>query len=270
MSVIFHLSDTHFGTEQQDVITALLRLVREETPDIVIHSGDITQRARRSQFRAAAEFMELLEVRQRVVLPGNHDIPLYNVAARIFTPYGNHLRAFGAELEPELESPDALIIGVNTTSPLRHKDGKVSEYQITRVSRRLCSAKEEQLRIVVTHQPVLVIRPRDEANLLHGHREAVYAWANAGADLILGGHIHLPYVRSLREQFVDLPRTVWAVQAGTAVSWRVRGNIPNSVNVIRYTPSNGLRHCSIERWDHNKSAECFSLVERKELSLDDP
>ena len=119
----------------------------------------------------------------------------------------------------------------------------------------------------MTHQPVHVIRPEDERDLLHGHREAVYAWASAGADLILGGHIHLPYVRPLCERCSDLPRPIWAVQAGTAVSSRVRNGVPNSVNVIRYTPTERPRRCLVERWDHDALARCFTLVDRTTINL---
>ncbi|HEY7492116.1 MAG TPA: metallophosphoesterase [Candidatus Tectomicrobia bacterium] len=268
MSMVLQVSDTHFGTEQSGVVEALLRLVRAQHPDMVVLSGDITQRARRSQFRAARTFVERLAVPDTLVLPGNHDIPLFNVLARLVAPYANHQRVFGAELEPECESADVLVIGVNTTRPSRHKDGAVSAAQIARVSRRLRCASATQLRIVVTHQPVHVTRPEDETHVLHGHRKAVYAWADAGVDLILGGHIHLPYVRPLRERFIDLPRSVWAVQAGTAVSSRVRDGIPNSVNLIRYAGTERPRRCVVERWDHDVVRQHFVLVDRIELHLD--
>jgi 3',5'-cyclic AMP phosphodiesterase CpdA len=267
MSVLLQIADTHFGTEQPVVVEALLRLVHEQSPDLVVLSGDITQRARRSQFRAARAFVERLAVPDTLVLPGNHDIPLFNVVARLLTPYANYQRVFGEELEPEFESADLLVIGANTTRPSRHKDGEVSADQVARVSRRLRRAHNTQLRIVVTHQPVHVTRPEDETNVLHGHREAVCGWAGAGVDLILGGHIHLPYVRPLSERFSDLPRSVWAVQAGTAVSSRVRDCIPNSVNVIRYTQVECPRRCVVERWDYEALAQCFTLVHRMELHL---
>jgi 3',5'-cyclic AMP phosphodiesterase CpdA len=222
MSVVLQVSDTHFGTEQPVVVEALLRLVHAQRPDLVVLSGDITQRARRNQFRAARVFVERLAVPATLVLPGNHDMPLYNIVARLFAPYANYQRVFGRVLEPEFASADLLVVGVNTTRPWRHKDGAVAGRQIARVCGRLQQAHAPQLRLVVTHQPVHVIRPEDERHLLHGHREAVYAWASAGADLILGGHIHLPYVRPLWERCSDLPRPIWAVQAGTAVSSRVR------------------------------------------------
>jgi 3',5'-cyclic AMP phosphodiesterase CpdA len=267
MSLVLQVSDTHFGTEQPEVVEALLRLVRDYPPNMVVLSGDITQRARRRQFRAAGTFVERLAVPDTLVLPGNHDIPLFNVMARLMAPYANHQRVFGTELEPECESADLLVIGVNTTRPSRHIDGEVSASQIARVSRRLRCASNNQLRIVVTHQPVHVTRPEDETNV---HREAVYAWADAGVDLILGGHIHLPYVRPLRERFIDLPRNVWAVQAGTAVSSRVRDGIPNSVNLIHYVGTERPRRCVVERWDHNAAGQHFVLVDRTALHLDTP
>jgi len=267
MSLLLQVSDTHFGTEQPSVVEALLRLVHVQPPDLVVLSGDITQRARRSQFRAAQTFVARLAVPTTLVLPGNHDIPLFNVVARLLAPYANYQRVFGMALEPEFESADLLVIGVNTTRPSRHKDGEVSASQVARVCRRLRRAHDGQLRVVVTHQPVHVTRPEDEPNVLHGHREAVGAWASAGADLLLGGHIHLPYVRPLRERFRDLPRSVWAVQAGTAVSSRVRDGIPNSVNLIRYTCAERPRRCVVERWDHDAPVQRFTLVDQTEIRL---
>jgi 3',5'-cyclic AMP phosphodiesterase CpdA len=267
MSVVLQVADTHFGTEQPAVVEALLRLVHVLRPDLVVLSGDVTQRARRSQFRTARAFVERLAVPATLVLPGNHDIPLFNIVARLFAPYANYRRVFGTVLEPEFESTDLLVVGVNTTRPWRHKDGEVAGEQIARVCGRLQQAHAAQLRIVVTHQPVHVIRPEDEHNLLHGRREAVYAWARAGVDLILGGHIHLPYVRPLCERFSDLPRPIWVVQAGTAVSSRVRNGAPNSVNVIRYTPAKCPRHCLVERWNHDALARCFTLVDQTTIGL---
>jgi len=267
MSVVLQVSDTHFGAEQPGVVEALVRLVRAQCPTLVVLSGDITQRARWSQFQAARAFTERLAVPHMLVLSGNHDIPLFNIGARLLAPYANYQQAFGAELEPEFASADLLVVGVNTTRPSRHKDGEVSTRQIARVSGRLRQAQAAQLRIVVTHQPVHVTRPEDETNVLHGHREAVYAWAGAGVDLILGGHIHLPYVRPLKERFSDLPRPVWVVQAGTAVSSRVRDGIPNPVNLIRYTRTEHPRRCVIERWDHEGPTQRFLLVDQIAIAL---
>lgn len=265
MSSLLHLSDPHFGTERPEVVRALSAFVHELRPNVLLLSGDVTQRARRAQFASAARFVESLQAPAALVIPGNHDIPLFNPLARLFAPYANFERAFGSELEPSFESPELLVVTVNTTRARRHKHGEVSEAQIQRVEQRLRRAARSQLRIVVTHQPVEVIRKSDVKNLLRGSERAAPRWCEAGADLVLGGHIHLPYVQPLSVRFPSLPRRTWAVQAGTAVSERVRGSDPNSVNVILYGEGDA---CVVERWDYAAPAAAFARVQVHHLPLD--
>lgn len=259
MSLLLHISDTHFGTEKPEVVKALLALARAQQPDVIVLSGDITQRATRSQYATAARFVAQLAPTPLIAIPGNHDIPLFNLAARLFNPYGQHRRAFGRELEPVFESDHWLVQAVNTTRRWRHADGEVSLAQVDRVAQRLLNARPGQLRVVVTHQPVAVTLPEDEANLLHGRAHAVQFWSDAGADLILGGHIHLPFVEALRPHFAAIPRNVWAVQAGTAVSARTRSEAPNSVNLIRHSGT-APRAAVVERWDHSAQTGRFERV----------
>ncbi|MEO8123147.1 MAG: metallophosphoesterase [Burkholderiales bacterium] len=269
MTLLVQISDPHFGTEQAPVVEALTRFVDEQSPSIAILSGDITQRARRSQFRAARAFIDRLGVPTTLVIPGNHDIPLYHLAARVAQPYAEFQRAFGRDLEPAFEADDVLVLTLNTTRAYLHERGAVSPRQIERVARRFERAGASQLRIVVTHQPVSVTRAEDRADLLHGHARAVRRWAAAGADLILGGHIHLPFVQALHEAGRGLPRAVWAVQAGTAVSSRVRNDAGNSVNLIRCAGPSVPRRCSVERWDYDPAASRFALAARNDLVFDD-
>ena len=270
MTTVLQISDAHFGTERAPVVEALLELARRESPDLVVFSGDITQRARRSQFSGARRFIDRLQPRALLTIPGNHDIPLFNLAARIFTPYANYTSAFGENLEPVYEAARLLVIGVNTTRPQRHVDGEVSREQIDRVAGRLKAATAAQLRIVVVHQPVLAIAASDRHNLLHGHRDAVPTWAAAGADIIMGSHIHLPYVRSLRTTFPDLPRDVWAVHAGTSISRRLRGRADNSVNLIRVQGAHSPRQCTVERWDYVAALDRFERHSGQLLTFDAP
>lgn len=255
MSVLLQISDTHFGTEQAPVVAALLRFARAQQPSVVVWSGDITQRARRAQFAAARRFADQLQAPRLLVVPGNHDIPLFNLAARIAAPYANFKRVFGDALEPCIATPDWLVIGVNTTRAWRHKHGEVSRGQIDRVASQLRGARPGQFKVVVVHQPVCVPIESERGNLLRGHEAAVQAWAAAGVDVIMGGHIHLPYVI---RQVVAGPRAaqaLWVVQAGTALSSRVRAGIPNSVNLIRQEAG-----VIIERWDFDGSQQAFRLV----------
>jgi 3',5'-cyclic AMP phosphodiesterase CpdA len=265
VTTLLHISDTHFGTEQAPVVEALLHWARAQRPGLVVLSGDITQRARRRQFEAARRFVEGLGDAPTLVIPGNHDIALFNLAARVFAPYGEYMQAFGAELEPELDLPQWLVIALNTTRTYRHKDGEISAEQRDRVAERLKRARRAQLRVVVVHQPIAVVRGQDRWNLLRGHAEAIARWSDAGADLVLGGHIHLPYVAVLHER-TGLPRRMWAVQAGTAVSRRVRPGVPNSVNLIRWGDPLPPGRCVVERWDH--SARTGGFAKHSEAVLD--
>lgn len=265
MSVLLHISDTHFGTERPEVVEALLCLAHQQPVDAILWSGDITQRATAAQFAAARRFADRLHGPALRVIPGNHDISLFNLLARAMRPYANYCRAFGPELEPVYCTADMLVLMLNTTRPWRHKDGELSTAQIRRTATRLATASPGQLRVVVVHQPVAVLVRSDGHNLLHGHAAAVQAWHEAGADLVLGGHIHLPYVVELRPGAGT--SRLWAVQAGTAVSSRTRSGIPNSVNLIRYRAAAHGRHCTVERWDFETETEAFRPVATTTLAL---
>lgn len=257
---LLHLSDPHFGTEQPLVCRALKHWVTAQRPALILLGGDITQRARRRQFQAAAEFLDSLGC-PVLAVPGNHDIPLFNLWARFRSPYGNYRRTFGDALEPELASTELLVLGVNTSTPRRHKDGELKAAQIERVRQRLLSARPGQLRVVLQHHPVRAVEARDQRNLAIGHRQAIEAWVGAGLDVLLSGHIHLPYVLPLKGAS---GRQGWAVQAGTALSHRVRGGVPNSFNVLDY---DGGNRCIAERWDYAAPAEAFQCERRDVLPL---
>jgi 3',5'-cyclic AMP phosphodiesterase CpdA len=268
---LLQVSDPHFGTERPEVVEGLVRLAHDLVPDVVLFSGDITQRARQAQFSAARKFAGLLMHRPvteppgvLIAIPGNHDIPLFNLAARLLWPYAGFRAAFGRNLEASWQSPALQLTTLNTTRPWRHKDGEISSAQIERVAERLLKATPQQLRVVVAHHPLAVPRDSERKNLLHGHQAALQRWAEAGADLVLGGHIHLPGVVPVHELLPGLPRRMWVVQAGTAVSSRVRQEAGNSVNVIRLADGDasdgalpGRRHCRVERWDWRPAAAAF-------------
>ena len=267
MTKLMQISDMHFGTEQPDVMKALAALSDDKKPDVLVVSGDITQRATPDQFRCARAFCDSLGVAQMVTLPGNHDIPLYNLWTRVFSPYAAYQRAFGLVLEPELLTDSLCIVTVNTTRWWRHKNGEVSAAQIERVCERLSRATPQQLRVVVVHQPVHVLRPQDEHDRLRGWEPAVRAWAAAGADIVMGGHIHLPYVCELSSTVSALKRRMWCVQAGTAVSSRIWREAPNSVNLIEFSSAEDGLRCTVERWDYQRQAGQFALAHTSVLNL---
>jgi 3',5'-cyclic AMP phosphodiesterase CpdA len=260
VSILLQISDTHFGTEQAPVVEALATLARQQQPDVLVLSGDITQRARPAQFRAARAFADRLGA-PVLAVPGNHDIPLLDLWTRARSPYGRYVAAFGEDLEPVHRSHDLMVVCVNTTRPWRHKHGEVSALQVDRVARLLEGADATQLRVVVVHQPVAVTRAEDLSNRLRGHAAALERWAAAGADVVMGGHIHLPYVEALP----GLARPMWVVQAGTAVSSRVREGVPNSVNLLRWGKDSAPGSCLIEQWDFSAGKGVFARAKVSEV-----
>ena len=270
-TALLHLSDTHFGTEQPAVVAALEALVREQAPGLAVLSGDITQRATRAQFDAARAFVDRLQVPRWVVIPGNHDIPLFDLPARLLNPYGRYKARFGADLAPTAETDDWLVISHKTTRRWRHEDGEISPAQIARTAERLRRAAADTpraLRVLVVHQPVVAPTSTDRKNLLHGASAATSAWAAAGADIVLGGHVHLPFVQPMQSRG-DHGGRVWAVQAGTALSSRVRAGAPNSVNLLRPDSTDAQRACRVERWDYDAALSRFVLVHQQRLALGD-
>lgn len=269
MTCIVQISDPHFGTEQPAVLAALADWVRAQAPDLLLLTGDVTQRATAAQFEAARRFVHGLGVPRVLAIPGNHDIPLFDLFTRAFDPYRRWRRAFGPVREHVHETSDCLVLMLKTTRRWRHKDGELSREQIARTAERLARAAPRQLRIVATHQPLAVTLPKDEANRLHRHAEALAAWSAAGADLVLGGHIHLPFVKAV-PPLADAAdgRTLWAVQAGTAVSSRLRSGAPNSVNLIRAQGmAEGQRRCTIERWDFDAATGRFTRAAAQAIAV---
>lgn len=270
---LLHLSDPHFGTERAQVVEALLRwAAARQAASVVVISGDISQRGRRGQFGRARQFIARLRAlwpqAAVLVLPGNHDIPLFDLRARLLAPFAGFRRAFGHELEPCHDDADFQIQLVNTSTPWLHKDGRVRAQQVKRVAQRLRQARPGQLRVVVTHQPVAVLRAEDERDLLRGAAPALHSWAEAGAQLLLGGHIHLPYVLALRPGGSHA-RKLWVVQAGTAVSSRVRNEAGNSFNYLRYRRG-AAPVAEVERWDYAEARGGFELGQWRELDLAPP
>jgi 3',5'-cyclic AMP phosphodiesterase CpdA len=273
---ILHLSDPHFGTERAEVCAALLAWAATPAAQavrIIVVSGDITQRARPGQFARAKAFLLALQSHwpgaPLLILPGNHDIPLFNVGERILRPFGAYQRVFGEYLESHFAGYGFDVQTVNTVRRWRHTRGWVSEGQIQRVAARLRQAARNDVRVVVTHQPIAVLRAEDEADRLEGGEAALSVWSRAGADIILGGHIHLPYVSAVTERGEALlPNAaplavphVWLAQAGTALSARVRHEAGNSFNLVRRVPRDPFaapQVCELERWDFKENNGAFA------------
>lgn len=246
-----HISDPHFGTEDAAVCEALREDLLQEAPDLVVLTGDITQRARQAQFRAARAFIDSLAPLPVLALPGNHDLPLFDLWTRLRAPYGNYRRHISATLAPAWHGAQVAVLGVNSTRVLRHKHGELPQALVRKVAREI-AALAAPFKVVALHHPLAVIEESDRRNRARGADQALAAWIAAGADLFLGGHIHLPYC----VRVAHAARHAVVLQAGTAVSTRLRGT-PNSYNLVCFEADRG-RRMHIQRRDHDAQGARFT------------
>ena len=230
MRTLVHLSDLHTGRVDHAILAPLTAAIAGAGPDLVVFSGDLTQRATRTQFREARAFLDGLSA-PRLVIPGNHDVPLWNVARRFVTPLARYKRFITTDLDPVFHDDEIIVVGVNTARSLTWGEGRINRSQVDTALRRLQAAPRGVIRIVVTHHPFDLPPGVDERRLLGRARMAMAKFALADADLFLSGHLHLSHLSHSAERYRIAGHSALIVQAGT-VSLRGRGEEP-SFNVLR-------------------------------------
>ncbi len=231
MRTIVHLSDIHFGRVDYTTVEPLVARVRAIAPDLVVISGDLTQRARSGQFREAREFLDALPS-PRLVIPGNHDVPFYNVVARFLAPLSNYKKFISRDLEPFHADEEIAVIGINTARSLVFKGGRINSEQVEAIKKRFCGLDDHVTKILVTHHPFDLPHQFSEEDLVGRAEMAMKTIAGCHVDLLLAGHFHISHTGDTTTRY-DIPGfSALVVQAGTATSTRGRGEM-NSFNVIR-------------------------------------
>ena len=261
MKTIVHLSDLHFGRVNDAIVQPLLDAVHALRPTVVAVSGDLTQRAKRREFKAAATFLAALP-RPQVVVPGNHDIPLYNLLNRFARPLNRYRRYITEDLLPFYHDEEIAICGVNTARSMTIKDGRISATQVRWIRAQFASVGSDVTKIVVTHHPFDIPAGHDHGDLVDRAEMAIKELAESGVDLFLAGHLHLTHTGHTAARYKACGQSALVVQAGTAISTRGRGQL-NSFNVIRIERSKIV----LEGMEWNAESATFAVGATEEFVL---
>ena len=232
MTTIAHISDVHFGREDPVIVRGLLQAVADAAPDIVVVSGDLTQRARKKQFRAAKMFLQALPEVPQIVIPGNHDVSLTSLMDRAFKPFKRFKKFITPDLSPYYEDDEVAIAGINTVRLATVNDGRIKPRVVKIACEQLGGSGKNKARIVVTHHPMDVKPGNWKQRTVSKSKAAMKKFGEVGVDVFLSGHLHTgrTIATSARYKFKGYSAVV--VHAGTAVSTRRRGE-PNQWNIVR-------------------------------------
>jgi 3',5'-cyclic AMP phosphodiesterase CpdA len=235
MRTLVHLSDLHFGRVDPELLVPLRELVHRIAPTVVVVSGDLTQRAKSEEFEAAKVWLDTLPGPQ-IIVPGNHDISLYNVFRRFVLPLERYKRHITEDMDPVYIDDEIAVLGVNTARSLTFKDGRVNKEQVEKIRARLAGLPPEVTKVVVTHHPFDLPDGAKEEDLVDRAHMAMDVFAECGVDLLMAGHLHQSHAGNTEARYKISEYAALVVQAGTATSTRGRGEV-NSFNLIRIEPS---------------------------------
>jgi 3',5'-cyclic AMP phosphodiesterase CpdA len=230
MKTVIQLSDLHFGRVDPVIVDALSAFVSSAAPDLLVVSGDLTQRATQREFLEAQEFLKSFDM-HKVIVPGNHDVPLFDIWRRFSRPYERFMNMVDPSIEPFHLDDEMAVLGVNTSRSLAWKEGRLNLRQLESIARKMKEVEGNRVKIVVTHHPLE--RVKSVPGSIIGHTpHALHALLESRIDLFLAGHLHTGRNVTVSRKLKDGEHSAILVRAGTATSFRYRGE-PNSFNVIR-------------------------------------
>lgn len=231
MRTLAHISDLHFGTEKPELVDGLLLSLHDVKPDLIVVSGDLTQQARTEQFQAAREYLTQFPC-PYLVVPGNHDVPLFNLWARFQHPLRHYRQYVMPDLTPQFEDQNMAVLGINTARSLTWKNGRVSGEQMQAIRDFFCPLPPSQFKILVTHHPFLPPLEYADKTLVGRAERTLRTVEQCHLDVLLAGHFHQSYSGGSHQVYTMLHHSVLVIQAGTAISNRTRLE-KNAYNLIR-------------------------------------
>jgi 3',5'-cyclic AMP phosphodiesterase CpdA len=253
MRTLIHISDLHFGRTEPALEEALRKMILERKPDLIVVSGDLTQRATDKQSLPFPIF----------IVPGNHDVPLYSFWKRFSQPYKNYKKHISDDLEPEYLDDEMAVVGINTVRVLRMKEGSVDQLQTERVYNMFKGLAPEVLKIIVSHHPFNIPQKHYKRPMARV-KKFWKTMEDISVDLFLSGHLHDTLIHEEDEIYKIATPGSLIIQAGTAISTRRRKE-GNAFNII--TLDSPTIH--IERYMSEGKASDFSLIKTETFTRSD-
>lgn len=238
---IMQISDLHFGPPLVPIVAeAALASCFRLAPDLLVVSGDLTQRARREQFLAAREYLQRFPDIPQLIIPGNHDVPLYDVARRLSDPHRHYREIINPELNTVLQVPGAVLVGLDSTAPRTAiSNGRISGWQLEFCAKAFAEAPADATRIVVAHHHFAPAPDTLSDARMQMANRAINRFTELGVELIMGGHLHRAYIGNSLDFYPGKHRDrgIIIAQSGTTTSRRGRGREAekNSFNLVELT-----------------------------------
>ena len=266
MRRIVHISDLHFGNNDLALLEPLREAIQSIAPDVLIASGDLVEHATKSEFKQAAAFLEILP-KPQIVVPGNHDLPFYNLWQRGFIGLARYRSSITSEKEPRFEDDEIAIIGANTSRLWPIRGGSLSSTQLESLARKFSCVAPGKVRMLVTHHPFDLPMVQNR-RLIVGHARRSIRRLAPIVDILLAGHIHVSSTGSTAIRYKAAGHALAFVQAGTAVSRRDKGE-KNSFNSLRVQGAHeGGKSVSIDTWTWKMEEQQFSIRCSNEFRLE--
>ena len=227
------LADLHFGTVPIGLAETLRAALTDAVPDVIVVAGDLTMRSKRQEFSDAQAWLKTLSA-PLMLLPGNHDLPFWNILERFSSPFARYGKATGAKLMPVFEDECCYIVGLNTTASWQPhwqwQEGTARRTDVRAAEALLAAATPEKVRVVATHHPLFTVEGLPRARPVRRFANAVDMLARQSVELLMHGHLHQQYAMTMRSG----GREFLTIGAPTALSSRVRGE-PNGFWLIEIT-----------------------------------
>lgn len=249
---VIHLSDLHFGRIHPEILRELESFIEQRKKEIqlVILTGDLTQRAKEKEFLAAREFFSKLNS-PLFIVPGNHDVPLYNLFLRFTDPYKKFLKFLGPFAQNFYQDENLAVYGLWTTNHFTTSSGKLLEKNLNEMEEKFRSVSAHKVKIVAGHHPLTSLQ-------YPGSKRDLDRLTKLEPHFMLWGHVHQSGIRSV---FQDRTFPL-SLAAGTSASTRTRGEA-NSFNYLTFEGN----EVKIEIFTHSKLLKNFEVTDERKFSL---